>query len=200
MGFTARATAKRRPAQGARMGCVAVCVASCALLLTAVGAQAQTEPEPDPAPLSVSLSLSGPLTIVTLATTEVAPRLPKVDLALLVPSPLPHGSRTLDPVRVLRQTQGERPDESLSLGLRWRPELTAGHTLDISVWRQVTPVSSLTGVLGRDPGYGAQVELQLASERMAALRDLVGFKFNNGARISLRRKNGQTTINFRMQF
>ncbi|MES2481089.1 MAG: hypothetical protein V4609_03750 [Pseudomonadota bacterium] len=200
MGFAARLNPSHGHAPGERMGCVAMGVAACGLLLAAAGAQAQTEPEPEPEPAPLSLSTAGPMTIATLATTEQAPRLPKVDLALLMPSPMLHGSRPLDPVQMLQQAQGVRHDDSLSLGLRWRPQLTAGHTLDISVWRQVTPVPSLTGVLSRDPGYGAQVELQLASERMAALRDLVGFKFSNGARISLRRKSGQTTINFRMQF
>jgi hypothetical protein len=180
------------------MGRDAMRAASCALLLAAAGAQAQTEPEPELAPLP--LSSPGPLTIAALATPELAPRLPKVDLALLMPFAMLTGSRPLDPVQMLQQAQGVRRDDSLSLGLRWRPQLTAGHALDVSVWRQVTPVPSLTGVLSRDPGYGAQVKLQLVTERMAALRDLVGLKFNHGARLSLRRKSGQTTITFRMQF
>ncbi len=129
-----------------------------------------------------------------------APAQTEPELALPMPSAMLQTSRPLDPVQMVQQAQGVRHDDSLSLGLRWRPQLIAGHTLGMSVWRQVTPVPSLAGVLSRDPGYGAQVELQLASERMAALRDLVGLKFNNGARLSLRRKSGQTTITFRMQF
>lgn len=202
MGLTARTATKRRHAQGVGRGCVAVCLAACAVLPLAAGAQAEaevqvqavTEPEPEPA------RLSGPPAVVTLASTEPAPRLPKVDLTLLMPSPMLQGSRPLDPVQMLQQAQGVRHDHALSLGLRWRTEPIIGRTLDISVWRQITPVSSLTGVLGRGEAYGAQVELQLASERMAALRDVLGFKLANGARISLRRKNGQTTIYFRMQF
>jgi len=197
MGFAAHTTAKRRHAPGPRMGCVTMCLAL--LLLVPAGARAQAEAEPEPAALS--LVASGPLTMATLVSTpEMAPRLPKIDLALLAPVAMLHESRPVDPVRMLQQMQGARTDGSLSLGLLWRPQLTAGHTLDISVWRQVTPVPSLIGALSRDPGYGAQVELQVASERMAALRDLVGFKFSNGARLSLRRKSGQTTITFRMQF
>jgi len=189
MGFMTRKTAAHREASGLRMGRALLCVLP---FLAAAPAQAEPEPEPDLA------RLLGPLSF-TLAGTEPAPRLPKVDLALLVPSPTLQPSRPLDPLQMLQQAQGARP-ESLSLALHWRPVPIAGHTLDISVWRRVTPVSSLTGALSRDPGYGAQVELQLATERMAALRDLLGVKLGNGARISLRRKSGRTTINFRMQF
>lgn len=133
---------------------------------------------------------------VNLAGGGDAATLPRVDLALLAPAP----SSSRDPLRLVQANQGMRAPGQLNLALRWRQQSLGGHAVDASIWHSLTADPGLTDPADTEPLYGAQVEMELRSDRKAALRDLLGMKLDNGARISLRRRNGQMAIYYRVQF
>jgi hypothetical protein len=89
----------------------------------------------------------------------------------------------------------------LDLALHWQPPLPDGRRLDISAWRETTPAAAALLATTR-PSYGARVEMALASARARPLQDLgfIGLRLDNGARILLKRTNGNPTLYYRVQF
>lgn len=130
------------------------------------------------------------------AGTGDAAALPRIDLALLAPTASP----PRDPLRLVQESQGVRGPGQLNLALRWRQQGPAGRALDASIWHSITADPTRTDLADTEPLYGAQVEMELRSDRKAALRDLLGMKLDNGGRISLRPRNGKVAIYYRMQF
>lgn len=122
--------------------------------------------------------------------------LPRIDLALLAPTASP----PRDPLRLVQESQGVRGPGQLNLALRWRHQVPTGHAFDASVWRSITADPNRTDPAESEPIYGAQVEMELRSDRKAALRDLLGIKLDDGGRISLRPRNGKVAIYYRVQF
>lgn len=131
-----------------------------------------------------------------LAAGGEAAALPRVDLALLAPTASP----PRDPLRLVQESQGLRAPGQLNLALRLRQQSVGGHAVDASIWHSLTTDPRRAQDPDREPLYGAQVEMELRSDRKAALRDLLGMKLDNGGKISLRRRNGHFAIYYRMQF
>jgi hypothetical protein len=90
------------------------------------------------------------------------------------------------------------------IGLQWRQPIGSERTIDITAWRRVTPVErdALSLIQDRQPHYGARVEMRIANARRSFSADLkaIGLQLDNGAKIMLRRKDGNPTLYYRQQF
>lgn len=88
------------------------------------------------------------------------------------------------------------------IGLRWRQPIDAQHAVDITAWRRTAAPDALSMIREREPTFGARVELRIAPARRSLIADykFLGLQLDNGARISLRRKDGQAAITYRQQF
>lgn len=96
---------------------------------------------------------------------------------------------------------------STDFGLKWRqPFGSHGNTVDIAAWRRNTPPSdALSMIQQRDPVFGARVEFQLTSSNSRFVSDLremrfIGLQLDSGAKIGIRRTNGNPTLYYRMTF
>lgn len=88
------------------------------------------------------------------------------------------------------------------VGVSWRTPL-AQQQVDITAWRRMgPPQDALSLIQQQDPTFGARVELRLDKARSGFATDLrfIGFQLDNGARIGLRRANGNPTLYYRHQF
>ena len=105
---------------------------------------------------------------------------------------------------VLPQVASQRPaPEGQDLALRWRQPIGAERSIDFSAWRRVPPqqVDALKMIQDREPLIGARVEMRIASRRSFATElKAIGMQLDNGARIMLRRKDGNPTLYYRQQF
>ena len=92
---------------------------------------------------------------------------------------------------------------SVDVGLQWRHPLSNQQTVDITAWRRLAPPpDALSLVQQQDTVYGARVEMKLTSPTLKRfLADkFIGLQLDSGARIGLRRSNGNPTIYYRNQF
>jgi hypothetical protein len=93
--------------------------------------------------------------------------------------------------------------QALDLGLQWRQPVMIGRHVDITAWRRLTPeADALTLIQQRDPVYGARVEINLQGRKrgLVADRRFIGLQLDSGARITLRRKDGNPVLYYRSQF
>ena len=90
------------------------------------------------------------------------------------------------------------------VGLSWRARLADDRLIDITAWRRIQrqPFDAVSQIRQRDPLYGARVEMKLTPARTRFATELraIGLQLDNGARILLRRKNGNPTLYYRAQF
>ncbi|WBY02217.1 hypothetical protein PE066_01410 [Ramlibacter tataouinensis] len=90
------------------------------------------------------------------------------------------------------------------IGLSWRARLAADKMVDITAWRRLPrqPFDAISQIQQRDPLYGARLEMKLAPPRSGFTTELraIGLQLDNGARILLRRKDGNPTLYYRQQF
>ena len=105
---------------------------------------------------------------------------------------------------VLPQIASQRPGGE-DLGLQWRQPVGSGRTIDIMAWRRVTPRErerdALSMIQDREPVYGARLEMRITARKSFATElKAIGLQLDNGAKIMLRRKDGNPTIYFRQQF
>ena len=92
---------------------------------------------------------------------------------------------------------------SVDVGLQWRHPLSNQKFVDITAWRRLAPPpDALSLVQQQDTVYGARVEMKLTSPTLKRfLADkFIGLQLDSGARIGLRRSNGNPTIYYRNQF
>ena len=92
---------------------------------------------------------------------------------------------------------------SVDVGLQWRQPLSSQHYVDITAWRRVTPPpDAISLIQQQDTVYGARVEMKLSSPSLKRfLSDkFIGMQLDSGARIGLKRSNGNPTIYYRNQF
>jgi hypothetical protein len=127
-------------------------------------------------------------------------RLPQVDLVMLADT-MPSASGPQLNWNAHSQQQQLAPAH-LNLGLRWRPTTPAGRQIDAQMWRRVTSSAASSLAYVEDtPEYGARVEMQISpAKRSMPLRDLLGMQLDNGARLSLRPRNGKVSLYYRKQF
>ena len=89
------------------------------------------------------------------------------------------------------------------LGLQWRQPVGGDRTIDILAWRRVAPRErdALSMIQDREPKFGARVEMRITSRRSFATElKAIGLQLDNGAKIMLRRKDGNPTLYYRQQF
>lgn len=90
------------------------------------------------------------------------------------------------------------------VGLSWRTRLADDKVIDITAWRRQPrqAFDALSQIQQREPLYGARLEMKLAPSRSALATELraIGLQLDNGARILLRRKDGNPTLYYRSQF
>jgi hypothetical protein len=130
-----------------------------------------------------------------LAGPMEAPRLPRIDMALLSPLAAP----SADPAQLARQAQGIAPNSPLNLGLQWRRQPAGGFSVQATVWRRISLDARPAGAPA-EPIYGAQLEMELRRDPRASLRDLLGMQLNNGGRISLKPRRNEVTIYYKVSF
>jgi hypothetical protein len=97
---------------------------------------------------------------------------------------------------------GQAADGNADIGVSWRAPL-ASQQVDITAWRRMgPPTDALSLIQQRDPTFGARLEYQLPKPRSGFASDLrfIGMQLDNGARIGLRRANGNPTLYYRHQF
>lgn len=95
-----------------------------------------------------------------------------------------------------------RNNPNADVGMRWRAPL-ASQQVDVIAWRRMgPPTDALSLIEQRDPTFGARVEYQMAKPRNGLAADLrfIGMQLDNGARIGVRRANGNPTLYYRHQF
>jgi hypothetical protein len=90
------------------------------------------------------------------------------------------------------------------IGLQWRQPVLNDHRIDITAWRRVhdEPTDALSLIRQRDPTFGARMEFKVGGKRRGFMADyrFLGLQLDNGARIGLRRKNGNPTLYYRASF
>ncbi|WP_427912477.1 hypothetical protein ACPWT1_17805 [Ramlibacter sp. MMS24-I3-19] len=92
---------------------------------------------------------------------------------------------------------------SVDIGLQWRQPLSSQRYVDITAWRRVTPPpDAMSLIQQQDTVYGARVEMKLTSPSLKRfLADkFIGMQLDSGARIGLKKSNGNPTIYYRNQF
>ena len=105
---------------------------------------------------------------------------------------------------VLPQIGSQRPGPAgEDLGLQWRQPVGNDRTIDIMAWRRVAPRErdALSMIQEREPVYGARLEMRITARKSFATElKAIGLQLDNGARIMLRRKDGNPTLYYRQQF
>jgi hypothetical protein len=89
------------------------------------------------------------------------------------------------------------------IGLQWRQPIGTDHAIDVTAWRRIAPQPDAASLIQqREPMYGARVEMRIAPASKTLSMDLkaIGLQLDNGAKIMLRRKNGNPTLYYRQQF
>lgn len=90
------------------------------------------------------------------------------------------------------------------IGVSWRARLADHKVVDITAWQRMPrqPFDAISQIQQRDPLYGARVEMKLqpARSRFTTEWRAIGLQLDNGARILLRRRNGNPTLYYRAQF
>jgi hypothetical protein len=92
---------------------------------------------------------------------------------------------------------------SVDIGLKWRQPLSHQKSVDITAWRRLSPPpDALSLVQQQSTVYGARVEMKLTSPSLKRFMvdKFIGMQLDSGARIGIRRSNGNPTIYYRNQF
>ena len=93
---------------------------------------------------------------------------------------------------------------SVDIGLQWRQTLSRQQTVDITAWRRLAAPApdAISLVQQQDPVYGARVEMKLTSPSMKSYfaDKFIGLQLDSGARIGIKKSNGNPTIYYRNQF
>ncbi|MBL0420408.1 hypothetical protein JI739_08645 [Ramlibacter sp. AW1] len=126
-------------------------------------------------------------------------RFPSIEL-LLANEPAPARAGSVDWAERARAS-GAAGAQGLKLGLQWRGEPVAGQPVQAQLWRRLRHAGDADRGVADEPGvYGARVEMQMPPERSLSLRDLLGVQLDNGAKLSLARRNGRVSIYYKVQF
>jgi len=116
--------------------------------------------------------------------------------------PLPPLSRLS--LTVVPQIASQRPGPAgEDLGLQWRQPVGSDRTIDILAWRRsaARERDALSMIQDREPMFGARVEMRITARRSFATElKAIGLQLDNGAKIMLRRKDGNPTLYYRQQF
>ena len=115
------------------------------------------------------------------------------------PVPLSRLSLTVVP-QIAWQGPGPAGED---LGLQWRQPVGSDRTIDILAWRRAASRErdALSMIQDREPTFGARVEMRITARRSFATElKAIGLQLDNGAKIMLRRKDGNPTLYYRQQF
>ena len=127
-------------------------------------------------------------------------------LAEADPGPALSGPRTPTLSLTARESlPGLAPRGSVDVGVPWSRPI-GGQQVDFSAWRRVTPPPDALALIQQQQEsnvYGARVEMKLkpasTSKRLFADR-FIGLQLDSGARIGLKKSNGNPTIYYRNEF
>jgi hypothetical protein len=104
----------------------------------------------------------------------------------------------------LPQVASQRPlPLGEDIGLQLRQPVGTNRTIDIAAWRRVAPRERDTLALidERQPMYGARLEMRITARKSFTTElKAIGLQLDNGAKIMLRRKDGNPTLYYRQQF
>jgi hypothetical protein len=122
------------------------------------------------------------------------------------PDAIQSGPRTPSLSLTARESlPGLAPSGSVDVGVQWSQPI-AGRQIDVSAWRRVTPqprdaLSLIQQQQQQSAVYGARVEMKLAPASKKLFADkFIGLQLDSGARIGLKKSNGNPTIYYRNQF
>jgi|SRR5665647_100905 len=96
-----------------------------------------------------------------------------------------------------------RSTPSIDLGFHWRYTLDSQYRIDFTAWRRIPQDNAIDLVQGRQPTYGARVEMGVGSipkSGFVADRGFLGVQLDGGARITVRRSAGQPMLYYRTNF
>lgn len=191
-----------------------------ALVLCAAGSAWAQEAELPAGEVLLAQGPKAPALRVQVQTTplprfdpDFGPQAPRVDVAVFPPS---RRSGRLGAVLGMSgfatpglppwtlQSPGLWPPRlSVDLGLRWSQRVQS-QQIDITAWRRMSGEDDAYHLVQmQQPLYGARVEMNLSPGRktgFAAGGGFIGFQFESGARISVKRKNGGPMIYYRTSF
>jgi hypothetical protein len=125
-------------------------------------------------------------------------------LADVEPGAIQAGPRTPSLSLTARDSlPGLAPRGSVDVGVQWSQPI-GDRQIDFGAWRRVTPPprDALSLIQQQESTvYGARVEMKLApaSKKLFADR-FIGLQLDSGARIGLKKSNGNPTIYYRNQF
>jgi len=93
----------------------------------------------------------------------------------------------------------------VDVGLRFSHMLQNRNEIDITAWRRMNaPEDAYSLIQAREPVvYGARVEMKIKPAKFGGLgieKGLLGFQLQSGARISIKRKDGQPMVYYRTAF
>jgi len=92
---------------------------------------------------------------------------------------------------------------SVDVGVQWRQPLLRQQMVDISAWHRIQPPSDALGLVQqREPVFGARIEMKLTSPSLKNYfaDRFIGMQLDSGARIGIKKSNGNPTIYYRNQF
>jgi hypothetical protein len=92
---------------------------------------------------------------------------------------------------------------TVDIGLQWSQVLSAQQTVDITAWRRLAPPpDAISLVQQQDTVYGARFEMKLKSPSAKSFfaDKFIGLQLDSGARIGIKKSNGNPTIYYRNQF
>lgn len=131
----------------------------------------------------------------------------RLDMALLSPGRsafgVTMGVAGLSPSRSGANAVGSEGLAGVNLGLRYRYVFDDHRRVDVTAWREMgRPNDALAMIQSREAGYGARVEMRLASSRspLVAEGGFIGVRLDGGARITLKRSGGRPMVYYRNQF
>ena len=105
---------------------------------------------------------------------------------------------------VVPQLASQRPGlAGDDLGLQWRQPVGSDRTIDILAWHRSAPRErdAVSMIQDREPTFGARVEMRITARKSFATElKAIGMQLDNGAKIMLRRKDGNPTLYYRQQF
>lgn len=187
-----------------------VLAATCVLGLAATNALAQD----DPASATTAMGM-GPNVVPEVSATTVSrfdpdatSRSTRIDLTWLSPRRsalgLSLGMTSTGGLGLGVPAALASSSQSLDVGLHWRYTMDTNYRIDVTAWRRAVPADAVSLIHLREPGYGARVEMRIGraptGTGFVAERGFIGFQFESGARITLRRSGGKPMLYYRTKF
>ena len=101
---------------------------------------------------------------------------------------------------------GQAAATAVDIGMRWRWQGEAHHSIDVSAWRRMAQSATLDAqslIDAREPTYGARIEMGMSARSPRGFvtdRKSLGFQLDGASRIGIRRYNRGPMLYWRNDF